>query len=161
MNIEVRTALPAELSRVNEIRRMVNALHCAGRPDIFKPGFSAELRQGVYDLLEAGDGDVLVALVDGAVAGYAMVQYVHRPESPYNRAHSYYHVKEFGVDAAFRRRGVATAMVAAMRSEAKRLGLPRVELDAWAFNESAVAFYQSVGFPPYRWYFEMNAEDER
>lgn len=156
MSIEVRPATREELPRVNELRRQVNELHVAGRPQHFKPGFNAELQQHVYDQFESDTEDVLVALADGEVAGFATVVYVHRPESPYTLPLDFYHVNEFGVDAACRRRGVATALVDYMKADARARGFSRIDLDAWAFNEGALAFYQKVGFEPYRWFFEMD-----
>ena len=50
MEITVRYADRAELPRVNELRKMVNELHANGRPDIFRPGFCAELQQHVYQI---------------------------------------------------------------------------------------------------------------
>ena len=106
MSITVRYAERTELDRVNELRQMVNALHAAGRPDIFRPDFCEELRQSVYRAQEAPDADVIVACLDGVVCGFAVVQYMDRPASAYQCARRYYHIEEFGVDAAFRRRGV-------------------------------------------------------
>ena len=161
MQITVRHALREELPRVNGLRRQVNELHVEGRPDIFRPGFCEELRQHVVELFDHPESSaVIVALVDGVVAGFASVQYVHRPQSPYNNPQDLYHVQEFGVDAAFRRRGVATALVDFMRADARERGFARIDLDAWAFNEGALAFYRRAGFRPYRWYFEMNTEEE-
>ena len=39
----VRFAEEHELDRVNVLRRQVNDLHVAGKPEIFKPGFPDEL----------------------------------------------------------------------------------------------------------------------
>ena len=155
MSVEVRPARREELARVNELRRMVNDLHVAGRPDIFRPGFNEALQRHIYDEFDAEDSDVLVALLDGEVAGFASVQYVRRPESPYCLARDFYRVEEFGVDAAHRRRGVATALVGYMREDARRRGFDRIELDAWAFNESALVFYEAAGFTTYRRYMEL------
>ena len=46
--MEIRFAEEAELDRVNELRRQVNDLHVAGKPEVFKPGFSDELRNYVH-----------------------------------------------------------------------------------------------------------------
>ncbi len=153
--IEVRPAKREELERVNELRRMVNDLHVAGRPAHFRPGFNAELQGHLYERFEADESDVLVAAVDGEVAGFATVQYVHRPESPYTLPLDFYHLEEFGVDAAFRRRGVATALVEYMKADAKTRGFTRLDLDVWAFNDSALAFYEAAGFTTYRRYMEL------
>ena len=159
MTIEVRPAKREELERVNELRRQVNDLHVQGRPGHFRPGFNQQLQRHVYDQFESETGDVLVALADGEVAGFATVIYVHRPEGPYTLPLDFYHVEEFGVDAAHRRQGIGRALVDYMRSNAVERGFTRIDLDAWAFNESALAFYQKVGFVPYRWYFEMTTGD--
>lgn len=39
----VRFAEEHELDRVNELRKQVNDLHVAGKPEIFKPGFPRSL----------------------------------------------------------------------------------------------------------------------
>ena len=43
----VRLATERDLDRINTIRAQVSALHAAGRPDVFKPGFCQELRHGL------------------------------------------------------------------------------------------------------------------
>lgn len=156
MPIEVRPARRDELARVNELRRMVNDVHVQGRPDMFRPGFNEELQRHVYDQFDGEDSDVLVALIDGVICGFATVQYIRRPESPYSLARDYYHVKEFGVDAAYRRQGVATALVEFMKEHARKKGFHRIELDAWTFNKGALTFYENAGFNTFRWYFEMD-----
>ena len=156
MAVNVRPAKQEELARVNELRRMVNELHVAGRPAHFKPGFGPELQGHLAEQSSQPERfGVLVALEDGEVAGFASVQYVHRLEGPYTLPLDYYHVEEFGVDAAHRRRGVATALVEYMKADAKARGFTRLDLDVWAFNDSALAFYEAAGFTTYRRYMEL------
>ena len=156
MEIQVRPVRRDELERVNELRRMVNEVHVQGRPDIFRPGFCEELERHVYEAFDDENSGVVVALADGDIAGFATVQYIRRPESPYSLARDFYRVEEFGVDAAYRRQGVATALVEYMKNDAREKGFNRIELDAWAFNEGAPTFYENAGFKVYRWYFEMD-----
>lgn len=160
MGIITRPARREDLPRVNELRRQVNELHVEGRPDIFRPGFGEEIEGRAALMLDSGDAEILVAELDGVVCGFAMVEYVDRPESPYNLARRYSHVAEFGVDAAFRRRGVATALMDAVRDDARARGFSRIELDVWAFNRDAVAFYDNYGFRLYRRFLELNLTDE-
>ena len=47
----------------------------------------------------------------------------------------------------------------AVRDIARKQGLARVDLDAWSFNEGALAFYQAVGFRPYRVYLELDTAE--
>ena len=154
--ITVRPAKREELDRVNALRRMVNELHVAGRPAHFKPGFGEPLKSHLFQQFDDPDRfGVLVALVDGEVAGFATVQYIHRPEGPYTLPLDFYHVEEFGVDAAHRRKGVATALAAYMKEDARARGFHRLDLDVWSFNDDALAFYEAAGFTTYRRYMEL------
>lgn len=156
--IIVRSARGEELPRVNEIRRYVNDVHVAGRPDIFRPGFARELEQVLYQRFEAENWNILVAVLEGQIVGFATVEYLQRPESPYNRARKMYHVEEFGVDPAFHRRGAASALVEYMKKDAISRGFVKIELDMWEFNQGALAFYESAGFTTYRRYMELKVE---
>ena len=44
-----------ELERVNELRQQVNALHVAGKPDVFKPGFPEELHNYIFTIRDRDD----------------------------------------------------------------------------------------------------------
>lgn len=156
MDILIRLALRGELERVNELRRMVNDVHVNGRPDIFRSGFLPELREYVYTLFDADEAQVIVAVTDETIVGYAITDVIRKPLSPYTLARSYYHVEEFGVDEAYRRRGVATALIDYMKNDAKKRGFDKLELDVWAFNGDALAFYEAAGFTTYRRYMEMD-----
>ena len=142
------------MDRVNELRRMVNDLHAEGRPDVFRSGFCDALKQHAVHVFEAQDSDVIVACIDDMICGFAIAEYIDRPQSPYLCARRFYHIQEFGVDAAYRRRGVATAMIDFCRREARRMRFDRIELDVWAFNADAKGFYESVGFQTYRSFME-------
>ncbi len=155
MPIEIRPARRVELEKVNALRRQVNALHVAGRPEHFKPGFGPELQVRLYEAFDSERFGVIVAAEGADILGFALVQYVHRPEGPYTLPLDFYHVEEFGVDAAHRRRGVATALVTHMKADAKARGFTRLDLDVWAFNDSALAFYEAAGFTTYRRYMEL------
>lgn len=151
----VRYATREELERVNELRKIVNEVHCNGRPDIFKSGFCKELREFVYTLWEGNNSDVIVVLRDNEICGYACVDYVDRPESPYNLARRFYHINEFGVDEKYRRQGVATELFDFIKKEATSKNFDKVELDMWEFNDGALKFYESVGFITYRRFMEF------
>ena len=64
-------------------------------------------------------------------------------------------IDEFCVDEAFRRQGIASAMIEFIRRFAKEKGFHRIKLNMWEFNEGALAFYEAVGFRTYRRYMEM------
>lgn len=161
MEIRIRPATENDFEAINNLRAQVNALHVQGRPDIFKPGFCEELQGHLKMYLASETNAVIAADADGQIVGFAMVDYIMRPESPYNLARSFYHVAEIGVDPAFQRKGVATALTAYMKKDALQRGFPSIELDVWAFNESALAFYEKAGFTTYRRFMELPLKEDQ
>ena len=152
--VTVRYAELPELPRVNELRMMVSELHAEGRPDVFRVGFCEELQHRVYQAFESPGADVIVACVENEPRGFAVVQYIDKPESAYMRAQHFYHIEEFGVDERYRRCGIGTALLCFCKAQAKHRGFDRVTLDVWTFNESAQKFYAAAGFQPYRSFLE-------
>lgn len=155
MDILVRYATRDELEQVNKLRRMVNDVHISGRPDIFRADFCDELKEHIYQKFDGDNSDVLVALTDNKICGFAAVEYINKPISPYTLARSYYHIEEFGVDLDYRRMGVASSLIRFIRGDAAKRGYNRIELDMWEFNESALEFYNTIGFKTYRRYMEL------
>lgn len=158
--MEVRYALREELERVNELRRAVSALHAAGRPDIFPAGDTGALEAHVYEQFDSGSAGIIVACSGGVIRGFAMVEYVVRPPSAYTRELRFYHVKELGVDAGYRRQGTARALTEFMKEDARRRGFHRLELDMWEFNRDALRFYEAAGFTTYRRHLELLLTEE-
>lgn len=151
----VRFAEEGDLARVNELRRQVNELHVKGKPDVFKPGFSEELRDYVYAVFADENKKIAVAERDGVICGFAVLNHIVKPENPFMFERNFLDIDEFGVDEACRRAGVATELVAFIRDWAKARGYKRLELNMWEFNQGALAFYEAAGFATYRRYMEM------
>ena len=144
-----RFAREADLARINELRKEVNDLHVKGRPDRFKPGFE-DVSIQLYEMWSSDEFDTIVAESEGTICGMACVKHVVKSETPFTKAMRYDHVDEFCVASAFRRQGVATALMEFIRDEAKKRDVHKVELNVWSFNEDAEIFYESVGFKTYR-----------
>ena len=81
--IKVRFAREDDLDRVNELRRQVNELHVAGKPDVFKPGFCDELRDYIHVIWNDPEKGIVVAEAGGTVAGFAVLNHIVRPENPF------------------------------------------------------------------------------
>jgi len=153
--VTVRFAREEDLERVNELRRQVNSLHVAGKPEVFKPGFCRELRDYIHVIREDPQKEILVAEVNGEVRGFAILNHIIRPENPFMFERDFLDVDEFGVDENCRRQGTASAMMRFIREWAKEKGFRRIELNMWEFNRGALAFYEAAGFSTYRRYMEI------
>jgi ribosomal protein S18 acetylase RimI-like enzyme len=86
--------------------------------------------------------DVLVAVVDGDVAGYVRLS---RPHPIASSAHVLA-INGLAVDPAFQRRGVGRALMDAAASEARARGARRITLRVLAPNEAARSLYERCGY---------------
>ncbi len=153
--VTVRFAREEDLARVNELRKVVNDLHVAGKPDVFRPGFPDELRDYIYTIHEDPNKEIVVAELEGRVCGFAVLNHIVRPENPFMFERNFLDIDEFAVDSTCRRRGVASAMVRFIRDWAKEKGFRRLELNMWEFNRGALAFYEAAGLKTFRRYMEV------
>lgn len=153
---EIRFAREDELEAVNRLRREVNDLHVSGRPYIFKPGFQEALRQYIYQIWADPAQEIVVAAQDGEIRGFAVLHEIRKPENPFMRERHFLDVDEFCVAAAYRRQGIATAMIGFIREWAQQKGFERLELNMWEFNQDALKCYEAVGFSTYRRYMEID-----
>lgn len=157
-NLVIRYAKREELESVNKLREQVNEVHVNGRPDIFRADGWPLIEPNIYTRFDEDNSGVIVADLEGEIVGFAVVQYILRPETSFVKARRFYHIEEFGVDENHRRKGIATALIKFAKEDAKKRGFERIELNMWEFNEGALAFYESVGFKTYRRYMESNVE---
>lgn len=155
MNSEIRFAKETELEEINKLRKQVNDLHVKGKPEIFKAGFSEELKNYVYDVFYNERNKIVVCDCDGIIAGFAILNHISKPESPFSYARDFLDIDEFCVDVHYRRQGIATQMIQYIQDYAKNEDFTRIELNMWEFNQEALAFYESIGFTTYRRYMEM------
>ena len=151
----IRFAKENELERVNELRKQVNDLHVAGKPDVFKPGFGPELRDFINVIWNDPTDNIVVAEDNGFICGFAVINHITKPESPFMKERDFLDIDEFCVNEEHRRKGVATAMIEFIKNFAKENGFHRIELNMWEFNQGALAFYEAAGFETFRRYMEM------
>lgn len=156
MSIAIRKAAEKQLPQVNTLRRQVNDLHVYGRPDIFRTGFSDEMRDRLFEAFRSDSYDVIVAVDGDAVVGFAIVEYGRKPLSPYNKERRYYRIEEIGVDKSRRGEGVGSLLMTFLKADAKEKGYEKIELDVWEFNKNALRFYDLQGFSCYRRFMEAD-----
>ena len=154
--MSIRFAKEADLERVNELRREVNEVHVEGRPDVFKPGFPAELSNYVYTIFNDPDQKIALYERDGKIIAFAVLKRHFKPESPFSFARSFLDIDEICVDIEYRRQGIATEMMDFIRGYAKNEGFDKIELNMWEFNSGALSFYEKNGFKTYRRIMEMD-----
>lgn len=105
-NLIVRYAKREELESVNNIRKQVNELHVKGRPDMFRKDGWQFIEPFVCTRFDEENSRVIVAAIEEEIVGMAVVQYIARPKSPFNKDQRFLHIEEFGVEEKHRRKGI-------------------------------------------------------
>lgn len=147
--IAIRPAVDTDIPALVALNAGVQALHATLSPEIFKPAVDpVELAGFLRATLDQSAHRLLLAQVDGVAAGYAWAEVQDRAETPFALARRRLYLHHLAVDPAFRRRGIAAALLAALEGEARALGLETVVLDAWADNAGAQAFFAAAGYAP-------------
>ena len=150
MTISVRRATEADAESISALNTDVQALHAAAMPSRFKPPESGSFSaREVSALLAERENLLFLAHVDGEAAGYAYAEIIRRPETSLTYSSEMLHVHHIGVGSSFRRQGVGSALLNAVRAAGLDKGITLLTLDVWSFNEAARAFFRRQGFDPY------------
>jgi putative acetyltransferase len=99
-----------------------------------------EEREFLEKAAASEDFTFLVAEIAGQIAGTATLDRSKRPSERYSA------VLGLSVDAAYRRRGIGTALICALIARAKELKLRRLELKVFTRNAAVIALYEKLGF---------------
>jgi mycothiol synthase len=151
MTVDLRPATAADLEEIHQVNRRVEQ---HDEVPLVTPleEFVDWLDDPHLDLAN----DTRVAVVDGAIVGFARVW--HRPSG--EREERAFVVG--GVDPEFRRRGVGTTLMEWLLARAGELlraapnDLPRyIRSAAFDFEESAIRLYQRFGMKPVRYHDEL------
>ena len=74
---------------------------------------------------------------------------VRRPETSFHFAYEMIYLHHISVRPAYRRLGIGTRFLDAVRGAAQENNIKQIALDVWTFNEDARAFFRRHGFTPY------------
>ena len=131
-HIVVRAIRPEDAAAISDIRHQPEVMR-------YTPSMPSERPRDFYGPLTAND-HVMVAEVDGRVVGFANLSVRDG-----KRRHSAW--LGIAVHDEFAHRGVGRALMAALLELAdKWIGLVRVDLEADASNQRAIAMYRRFGF---------------
>ena len=154
----VRPAKKKDLDRINALRAQLLELRGKGRPDLFQKPFGDEMCEETRRMLYDKDSLMLVAEENETVNGYVFVTFVREKETILRESRSFCKVEEICVDKSFRGQGIGTLLIEAANREMIARGFPKMELNVWAFNSAACAFWTKLGFTPFLYCMERKAQ---
>jgi len=143
----LRPAAQSNYSALCDLFRELDGLHAEALPDVFVPyqgpprtaDFAKQSREGKDStIIEAEVACKPVGLVTARIQISPPLQMFAR---------SWFAVLDsLIVAAAHRRKGIGTALAREAHKWALCNGVERAWLNVWEFNESAISFYESLGY---------------
>ncbi|HIU76365.1 MAG TPA: GNAT family N-acetyltransferase [Candidatus Pelethocola excrementipullorum] len=128
----------------------LHSLHVQNRPDIYQNASCAFTPDEFENRLNNPNNITLVAQVDGQIAGLCMALIKNGTDNNLVVSHKTLFIEDVCVHPSFRRLHVGTLLLNHVESMAKALGIERIDLSVWSFNETALSFYSSWGMKPQR-----------
>ena len=143
----IRIGTREDANAVLELFCSVQELHRAHFPDLFTtPAGDVSLAEWLAHQFAGSGAYVLIAELEGQIAGNLFAQEFRRDASIIRPALHYFSLEHIAVAEPFRRRGIGTALLSALFAEAATREIKRVELQVWSFNDTAQRFFASHGF---------------
>ncbi|MGE5415778.1 MAG: N-acetyltransferase family protein [Acidobacteriota bacterium] len=97
--------------------------------------------------LSSDDALVVVAEVDGQIAGYCVAMIQTKPPVYRDTIHGY--VDNLGVLEEYQRKGIGESLYKRVKEWFDKRGIRRIELFAATANERSTAFWRKMGFQPF------------
>jgi ribosomal protein S18 acetylase RimI-like enzyme len=149
MAVAVRKAIQEDIPALNALFHQVDRHHSDGLPDYFQPT-QRPVRSPDYLLGLINDRNVglFVAELEAELAGFVHVEIRSAPAFAVFVQRLFGVVDNIGIRRDFRRKGIGSALMQAAESWAKDRGAQTIELNVYAFNQSAIDFYRALGYEP-------------
>ena len=127
----------------------INDLHAAAHPDLFAPTRIPPHDEEDFQIMLCDPNQaVFIAEVDGQAAGFIDVVLREAPLLEILMPRLFGVVDSIGVNAGFRRQGIGEALMQCAARWAAEKGATSLELTVYEFNQSAIAFYERLGYTP-------------
>jgi shikimate dehydrogenase len=127
----------------------INGLHAAAHPELFAPTRTPPHdEEDFLVMLSDPNQAVFIAEVEGEAAGFIHVILRDAPPLEILVPRRFAVVDSIGVCARFRRLGIGASLMQRAAGWAAEKGAASLELTVYEFNDSAIAFYEHLGYTP-------------
>lgn len=143
--MEFRLADEADFEAVNRLARQVHELHVQWRPDLFRSVQYPITFEEFSALLQ--EQRLLLAQQNGMVVAYAVFA-MQQFDVPKLMPQKSLKLEEICVDEAYRRQGIAKALLQELMRLGRAAGCTDLRLTCDPHNAAGIAFYESLGMQP-------------
>lgn len=147
MKISVREATVGDYKNLFELFGEVDTLHRDNLPHRFQKANGPAREQDYYSELIDNENDGLFVAEKGAeLVGFVHVIVRDTPPIPIVLPRRYAVVDSIVVKSGFQKRGIGRMLMDKMQEWAIAKGATSIELNVYEFNETAISFYERLGY---------------
>ena len=146
--MEIRFAKVEDVPHILALLRQVGSVHHQGRPDIFRSDAQKYGASQVIDMLDKPGTPIFIAADGETVLGYCFCFVKTHEKDPVICDFTELYIDDLCIDEKCRGQGIGKALYEAACRYARQRGCYSVTLNVWSCNESAMAFYKSLGMQP-------------
>ncbi len=145
--MEIRYLKDSDKSAICKLSHQINCDHHLNEPEVFcKPVAEGEDWLFWKESHEKDGGFVLVAISNFNVVGFVAAEVSETPNLPFLNPIKRCRIATIVVSNKYKNCGVGSALYEKVCEIAKEKGACRLTLEVFAFNSSAIDFYEKHGF---------------
>ena len=142
----IRNATHSDIPAIAEGMVRLQQLHIDAFPEIYKPFSEHDAITYLSELTTQTDFHLRVAIHAEQLAGHAVFAIESTPTSMFKHSQHFGHVTQIEVAPKFRGMGIGNLLLADIDELGATLGLNRIVLDVWSFNDTAREFFLGFGY---------------
>lgn len=140
----IRKVKESDYEELKKFVYQVHELHYKNRPDIYIDGNPLPLEY-FNKVINDDNAFNYVYEEDNKIYGLLMVTKCTNRSIPILKQRTTYFIDDIVVDKSSRGKGIGKKLYYFLKEEATKENIDAIELNVWAFNESAIKFYESLG----------------
>lgn len=148
MNLSFVPTMDARL--IARLNRSIHEHHVELNPDFFASYEEEEMYEAFLTLIGKPDHHFILIQLKATPIGYIWFEEKVSEANAFRHAVQTVYIHHMSIDSAYQRNGYGRLVMAWVEDWAKAHHFESVELDYWAVNEQAAAFYEELGFLPKR-----------
>ncbi len=143
--IRIRKAIETDIEQIDKLLYEVHKIHSDVRPDLFKKGAKKYTDDELKEIIVNPKTPVFVAMSGVELVGYAFcIHQQHLNNNNMTDVKTLY-IDDLCVDEKARGQHVGKQLYEYVLNYAKTNGYYNITLNVWAWNESALKFYEKIG----------------
>lgn len=143
--IRIRKAIETDIEQIDKLLYEVHKIHSDVRPDLFKKGAKKYTDDELKEIIANPKTPVFVAMSGVELVGYTFcIHQQHLNNNNMTDVKTLY-IDDLCVDEKVRGQHVGKQLYEYVLNYAKTNGYYNITLNVWAWNESALKFYEKIG----------------